>query len=66
MPNSRYDAATIGWLNLLQDSAPNSVYSKALLVQLKQEVLRNLLERSDLMAGRNADDHNRRVAELNQ
>ena len=66
MPNSRYDAATIGWLNLLQDPAPSSVYSKALLVQLKQEVLHNLMERADPTIVRNAKDHDRRVAELNR
>ncbi len=66
MPNSRYDAATTGWLNLLQDTAPSSIYSKALLVQLKQEVLRNLLDRSDLMTARSAKEHDRRVAELNR
>lgn len=66
MPNSRYDASTIGWLNLLQDTAPSSLYSKALLVQLKQEVLHNLLERSDLTTVRSAKEHDRRVAELNR
>ena len=66
MPNSRYDAATTGWLNLLQDTAPSSVYSKALLVQLKQEVLHNLLERSDLATVRSVKEHERRVAELNR
>lgn len=66
MPNSRYDASTTGWLNLLQDTAPSSLYSKALLVQLKQEVLHNLLERSDLTTVRSVKDHDRRVAELNR
>ena len=66
MPNSRYDAATTGWLNLLQDTAPSSLYSKALLGQLKQEVLHNLLERSDLTTVRSVKDHDRRVAELNR
>ena len=64
MPNSRYDAATTGWLNLLQDTAPSSLYSKALLAQLKREVLHNLLERSDLTTARNGKEHDRRVAEL--
>ncbi len=66
MPNSRYDAATTGWLNLLQDTAPSSTYSKALLVQLKQEVLHNLLERSELTTVRSVKEHDRRVAELNR
>ena len=50
MPNSRYEAATTGWLNLLQDTAPSSKHHQALMVQLKQEVLHNLLERPDLTA----------------
>lgn len=66
MPNSRYEAATTGWLNLLQDTAPSSIYSKALMGQLKQEVLHNLLERSDLTTVRSAKEHDRRVAELNR
>ena len=66
MPNSRYDAATIGWLNLLQDPVSNSAYSKALLVQLKQEVLHNLLEHSDVTDGGAQEEHERRIADLNQ
>jgi hypothetical protein len=65
MPDSRYDVATSNWLNLLQDSAPVSVYSQALMIQLKQEVLHNLLERSDVADRRRLQDHERRVAELN-
>ncbi|MDP9131884.1 MAG: hypothetical protein M3M98_01965 [Nitrospirota bacterium] len=64
MPSGRYDAAIIGWLNLLQDTAPSSIYSKALMTQLKQEVLHNLLDRPDLTAGRSVKEHDRRVAEL--
>jgi hypothetical protein len=66
MPNNRYEVATTGWLNLLQDTAPSSVHSRALMIQLKQEVLHNLLERSDLTAVRSVKDHDRRVAELNR
>jgi hypothetical protein len=65
MPDSRYDVATSNWLNLLQDSAPVSVYSQALMIQLKEEVLHNLLERSDVADRQNLQDHERRVAELN-
>ncbi len=43
MPSSRYDLATIGWLNLLQDPAVSSPSSKALGAQLRQEVLQSLL-----------------------
>ncbi len=64
MPNSRYEAATTGWLNLLQDTAPSSKHHHALMVQLKQEVLHNLLERSESTALRTVKDHDRRVAEL--
>ena len=64
MPNSRYDASTTGWLNLLQDTAPTSTHHQALMVQLKQEILHNLLERPDLTAVRSVRDHDRRVAEL--
>lgn len=66
MPSSRYDAATMGWLNLLQDNALSSKHSRALMIQLKQEVLHNLLERSDFTLARSAKDHDRRVAELNR
>lgn len=66
MPNNRYEVATTGWLNLLQDTAPSSIHSKALMLQLKQEVLHNLLERSDLATVRSVKDHDRRVAELNR
>ncbi|MCS6291419.1 MAG: hypothetical protein H8K10_20945 [Nitrospira sp.] len=64
MPNSRYEAATTGWLNLLQDTVPSSKHHQALMVQLREEVLHNLLERSDLTALRTIKDHDRRVAEL--
>lgn len=64
MPNSRYEAATTGWLNLLQDTAPSSKHHRALMVQLRQEVLHNLMEHSDLTVLRTGKDHDRRVAEL--
>ncbi len=51
MPKSRYDAATIGWLNLLQDLAVYSLSSKAVRAQLRQEVLHTLLGRPELRAG---------------
>ncbi|WHZ24825.1 MAG: hypothetical protein OJF47_003937 [Nitrospira sp.] len=66
MPNNRYDSAVTGWLNLLQDNAPASKYSKTLMAQLKQEVLRSLSERQDLAAARSVKDHDRRVADLNR
>src|SRR5688500_1873641 len=37
MPTSRYDVATVGWLNLLQDHALASPHSRALMMQLKAE-----------------------------
>lgn len=64
MPNSRYEAATTGWLSLLQDTAPSSKHHRALMVQLRQEVLHNLMEHSDLTVLRTGKDHDRRVAEL--
>ncbi len=66
MPTSRYDAATIGWLNLLQDPAVSSVASKALRVQLRQEVLHTLLGRSDLSTARNMKERDTRIAELSR
>ena len=64
MPNSRYEAATTGWLNLLQDASLSSDQNKALMIQLKQEVLHNLLDRSELTTAKTVKDHDRRVAEL--
>lgn len=64
MPNSRYEVATMGWLNLLQDASLSSNHNKALMVQLKQEVLHNLLDRSELATAKSVKDHDRRVAEL--
>jgi hypothetical protein len=45
MPASRYDAAIVGWLDLLQDPALASPHSRALMTQLKEEVLHTLTER---------------------
>lgn len=64
MPNSRYEVATMGWLNLLQDASLPSNHNKALMIQLKQEVLHNLLDRSEIATARSVKDHDRRVAEL--
>ena len=64
MPNSRYEVATTGWLNLLQDKAPDSPHHQALMVQLKEEVLHNLMDRSDLAVVRSVKEQDRRVAEL--
>lgn len=66
MPNSRYDAAVMGWLNLLQDNAPVSEHNKALMDQLRQEILRNFAERQDSAATRTMKERERRVAELNR
>lgn len=66
MPNSRYDAATVGWLNLLQDPAVSSPGSKALRVQLRQEVLHTLLGRADLTTARSVKERDVRVAELSR
>lgn len=66
MPTSRYDAATIGWLNLLQDTAVSSMASKALRGQLRQEVLHTLLGHPDLTSARNMKERDLRVAELSR
>ncbi|HNV24950.1 MAG TPA: hypothetical protein PKI21_01720 [Nitrospira sp.] len=64
MPNSRYEVSTVGWLNLLQDASVSSNHNRALMVQLKQEVLHNLFDRSEVATARPVRDHDRRVAEL--
>lgn len=66
MPKSRYDGATIGWLNLLQDPALSSSSTKALRAQLRQEVLHTLLGHPDLMTGRSLKERDVRVAELSR
>lgn len=66
MPKSRYDGATIGWLNLLQDPALSSSSTKALRAQLRQEVLHTLLGHPDLMTGRSMKERDLRVAELSR
>jgi hypothetical protein len=66
MPNSRFDAATLGWLNLLQDNSPATKQNAALHAQLKQEVLHNLLERHELAIARGIKTQDRKVAELNR
>ena len=66
MPDSRYDSATTGWLNLLQDRASSSSESKALLVQLKQQVLLKLLENREGIVAQDTEGHERRLAELNE
>ena len=66
MPNSRYDSATTGWLNLLQDRASSSSESKAVLGQLKQQVLLKLLEHRGGIVAQGTEAQNRRIAELNE
>lgn len=69
MPESRYDSATTGWLHLLQDRASSSSESKAVLLQLKQQVLLDLLEHRNGGEGlveQNTDTHEKRIAELNE
>ncbi len=66
MPKSRYDVATSGWLNLLQDPAVSSLSSKAVRAQLRQEVLHTLLGRAELRAEGSTNEHDLRVAELSR
>ncbi len=66
MPKSRYDVATSGWLNLLQDPALSSNATTALRAQLRQEVLHTLLGRPALMTGRRTKERDLRIAELSR
>ena len=69
MPESRYDSATTGWLQLLQDRASSSSESKAVLLQLKQQVLLKLLEHREGREGlveQHTDAYEKRIAELNE
>lgn len=66
MPHSRYDSATRGWLHLLQDRAVSSSGTRALLVQLKQQVLLKLMEHRGGIATQAAEGHDSRIAELNE
>ncbi|MBX3235493.1 MAG: hypothetical protein KF814_05025 [Nitrospiraceae bacterium] len=66
MPQSRFDAAVVGWLNLLQDTTPATKQNTALHAQLKQEVLHNLLERQELALARGIKTQDRKVAELSR
>ena len=64
MPGNRYDLATQGWLNLLQDSTLSSVSSQALRAQLRQEVLHTLFGQSDLATVRSVQAHDAPAVEL--
>jgi hypothetical protein len=66
MPTSRYDVATIGWLNLLQDSTLSSVSSQALRAQLRQEVLHTLFGQVDMTTVRSVTAHDAPVVELSR
>ena len=64
MPNSRYAASSQRWLYLLQDSPPVSSHNRALLAQLRQEILHSLLDREEVTVGRRSKEQDRKVAEL--
>jgi hypothetical protein len=64
MPTSRYDAAAVGWLNLLQDNALASPHSRALMTQLKEEVLHTLKERWTTTLAHQTKETDRRVVDL--
>lgn len=66
MPTSRYDAATLGWLHLIQDPTLSSLTSQALRAQLRQEVLHTLLPHFALATVRSGKDRDVRLAELNR
>ena len=62
MPTSRYETATVGWLNLLQDQALSSHQSRALMTQLKEEVLHTLRERWSTALAHQAKEAEGRLA----
>jgi FAD/FMN-containing dehydrogenase len=64
MPTSRYDTAAAGWLNLLQDQALSSQQSRALMMQLKEEVLHTLRERWNTALAQQAKEAEGRLAEV--
>lgn len=56
MPNSRYAAASIRWLYLLQTSSSRSSHNAILLDQLRHEVLHVLLDREEVTVSRRMKD----------
>jgi len=56
MPNSRYAAASIRWLYLLQTSSSRSSHNAILLDQLRHEVLHVLLDREEVSVSRRMKD----------
>jgi|SRR5918996_3015363 hypothetical protein len=56
MPNSRYTAASIRWLYLLQTSSLRSNHNAVLLDQLRHEVLHVLLDREEVTVSRRMKD----------
>jgi hypothetical protein len=66
MPNSRYAASTLRWLNLLQDSAPASNHNTVLFAQLRQEVLHSLLDRDESSVVRRTKEQERKLAEVSR
>jgi hypothetical protein len=64
MPTSRYDAAIVGWIDLLQDQALASPHSRALMMQLKEEVLHTLTERSTPVLAKQGKKAGLRPADL--
>ncbi|MEX5217861.1 MAG: hypothetical protein NW701_08545 [Nitrospira sp.] len=64
IPNSRYATSSQRWLSLLQDTSPASSHNRALLAQLREEILHHLLEREDTAVGRRSKEQERKTAEL--
>jgi hypothetical protein len=66
MPNGRYATSSQRWLSLLQDSSPASSHNRALLAQLREEILHDLLEREEVTVGRRSKEQERKIAELSR
>ena len=66
IPNGRYATSSQRWLSLLQDTSPASSHNRALLAQLREEILRDLLEREEAVVGRRSREQERKIAELSR
>lgn len=66
VPNGRYATSSQRWLSLLQDTSPASSHNRALLAQLREEILHDLLEREEAVVGRRSKEQERKIAELSR
>lgn len=56
LPDGRYAAESLRWLYLLQEHFTRSAHNAALQAQLRQAVLRTLLDGSDVTVSRRVKD----------